>query len=170
MSSVASMPATESANRAYASREHSFVVVRPPAEAFVFFEPVGEKLWAENWRPIFATAADARLHDGSVFTIDYPQPDGGALHSVWSVTRYDPPRHIEYRNVVLGQRATEIAVTCESTSSGSTKVTVRYTYHSLGNDGDAFIEGMSAVKYRTMIEGWSDAIAAYLKRGTPATP
>lgn len=170
MSSLAATPSTESAHRAYVSREHHLLVARSQAEAFVFFEPVGEKLWAEGWRPIFATDADACLHDGTVFTMDYPRPGGNTLHSVWSVTRYDPPRLIEYRNVVVGVRATGIAITCEAAPGDATKVTVRYTYHSLSDDGDEFVRGMSTEKYQAMIAGWSDAIAACLKRGTPATP
>ena len=75
-------PTTETAEHRRLDREHSFTVARPPAEAFVLFEPVGEKCWAENWHPVFTSPEAARLHDGSVFTVAGHGPDGTALTSV----------------------------------------------------------------------------------------
>lgn len=162
-------PSPEIGQRAHAMREHSFVVPRPPADAFPLFEPVGEKNWAEGWHPLFASPADLPLHDGSVFTVSAPKPGGGMLDSVWTVSRYDPPHAIEYRNFIFGVRATRISVRCTAEATG-TRVTVRYDYSALSDEGDAFVRGMTEEQYRAMIDSWSQAIAAFLQRGTPATP
>jgi hypothetical protein len=169
MSPVAA-PAVESAHHTHATREHSFLVARPPSEAFGFFEPAGEKLWAEGWQPVFATDADTALHDGSVFTVDLPEPDGRTIHSVWTITHYDPPHRIEYRNVLIGLRATQITVRCEPAASDATRVIVRYAYHGLTPEGDRLISQMTPEAFRSCIEGWGTGIAAYLDRGTPASP
>lgn len=163
-------PTTAIAHRGSAAHEHSFTVDRPATEAFVFFEPVGEKLWAEGWQPVFVTAADARLHDGSVFTVEQLHPGGPPLTTVWTITRYEPGRTIEYRNVLPGLRATRIAVHCEPAGEAATRVTVRYTYRSLSDEGDNAIARITGPAYRAMIEGWGRQIAAYLDRGTPASP
>lgn len=163
-------PTIASAQHLHQERTHSFLVTRPPAEAFVFFEPVGEKLWAEGWHPLFATEVDATLHNGSVFTVDFPEPDGRTTHSVWSIVHYDPPHRVEYRNVLVGVRATQIAISCEPAAGSSTKVTVRYVYHGLSAAGDDFIRSMTADAFPAYIESWRADIAAYLQRGTPATP
>lgn len=81
-------PATETARHARAEREHAFTVALPLAEAFVLFEPVGEKNWAEDWRPVFASPEDAALHDGSVFTVTHAHPIHGRIESVWMVIEY----------------------------------------------------------------------------------
>jgi hypothetical protein len=164
------MLAPVTAQHACEERTHAFLVSRPPAEAFRFFEPVGEKLWAEGWQPVFASTADAALHDGSVFTVDSHQADGAPLHSVWSVSRYEPPSLIEYRNVLVGLRATQITVRCEPAAGDATRVTVRYVYHGLTEAGDRLIGKMTPEAYRAMIDGWGAEIAKYLERGTPASP
>lgn len=162
-------PVVPHAGHVRTEREHSFTVALPPAEAFTFFEPIGEKRWAEGWQPVFASAEDARLHDGSVFTVESSHPDGTVIRSVWTVSRYEPSRLIEYRNVLLGLRATQITVRCEPQVSG-TRVTVRYVYHGLSEQGDQLIGKMTTDAYRTMIDSWGTDIADYLKRGTPASP
>lgn len=169
LTASSTVPVVPHAGHVRTEREHTFIVALPPAEAFSFFEPIGEKRWAEGWQPVFVSAEDAHLHDGSVFTVESPQPDGGVVRSVWTVSRYEPSRLIEYRNVLLGLRATQITVRCEPHASG-TRVTVRYVYHGLSDQGDQLIGKMTPDAYRTMIEGWSAAIADYLKRGTPASP
>ncbi len=162
-------PAPEISGHVRLEREHSFTVALPPDQAFPFFEPVGEKKWAEGWHPIFTSPEDARLHEGSVFTVEARSPEGIPLHSVWAVNRYAPSRLIEYRNVIIGLRATRITVRCEQAGTG-TRVTVRYTYNGLSEEGDRLIGKMTPEAYRAMIESWGTAIADYLKRGTPATP
>lgn len=170
MPALAVPPATEAAQHLRVEREHAFTVARAPATAFPFFEPVGEKNWAEGWHPVFASAEDARLHDGSVFTVETKDSRGAPLSSVWAVSRYEPPRLIEYRNVITGLRATQITVRCEPAAEGATRVTVRYVYHGLSTEGDRLIAQVTPEAYRANIESWGSAIAAHLQRGTPATP
>lgn len=160
-----------SAGHVRLGRESSFTVARPPADSFSFFEPLGEKRWADDWQPVFATAADARLAVGTVFTVERPAAHGGErVSSLWTITRYEPPHAIEYFNVLLGIRATRIAVRCEPAAPGQTRVTVRYTYTGLSAAGDAAIGAISETAFSQMIAEWSRAIARYLERGTPASP
>lgn len=152
-------------------REHSFHVELPPAEAFTFFEPIGEKRWAEDWQPVFPTPEDARLHDGTVFTVARPHPAGGApIDSVWTITRYEPPELIQYWNVLVGIRTTRIEVQCRARPTGGTHVRVRYLYTGLSDAGDTAIAEVTEAAFAKAIGGWGDAIAAYLRRGTPASP
>ena len=165
------LPAAPASTHTKVSREQTFTVARPIAEAFPLFEPSGEKKWAEGWNPVFPSADDLPLHDGSVFTVEAPHPhNGGLMKSVWAVTRYEPPHLIEYRNVVIGLRATRIRVWCAATGERETRVTVRYEYTGLSAEGDGLISEITAGHYQEMITQWHDAIAAYLRRGTPATP
>lgn len=168
---ASSAPTIEIASHRHLACEHHFTIALPLADAFTFFEPVGEKRWAAGWNPVFASREDATLHDGSVFTVSSPAPDGeGTVEAVWTVSRYEPPQRIEYRNVLIGVRATQIVVRCEAIESNVTKVVVRYVYHGLSARGDAFIDRMTEKNFARMIANWGAEIAAYLARGTPASP
>lgn len=169
MSILPNAPASPTAGHVHAEREHAFTLALPLAETFAFFEPIGEKRWATGWQPVFASPEDARLHDGSVFTVESADAHGGAVSSVWTVSRYEPSRLIEYRNVLPGLRATQIMVRCEPLETG-TRVTVRYVYHGLSEQGNQLIRKITPEAYRTMIDSWGSSIEDYLKRGTPASP
>ena len=173
MSLLASTPllADRIAGHARAEYMHSFELPLPPADAFVFFAPVGEKRWATDWQPVFASAPDADLHNGSVFTVDRPNPEGGTpIESVWTITRYEPPHTIEYHNVLPGLRTTRITVSVAQITPDRTRVTVRYVYTGLTSKGDDAIRQITPEGYRQMIESWGAEIDAYLGRGTPASP
>lgn len=167
---MSAQPAPRPVPHLRASREHAFTLALPPAEAFSFFEPIGEKRWAAGWDPRFPVPEDEALHDGSVFTVLRHGNGGEAIESVWTITRYQPPREIEYANVFVGVRATRITVRCEPALSGATRVSIRYVYTGLTDAGDEEIAGLDEPAYRSMIESWGADIAAYLERGTPATP
>lgn len=49
-------------------------------------------------------------------------------------------------------------------------MTVRYEYTGLSAEGDALIAEITAERFAAMIGQWRDSIAAYLRRGTSATP
>jgi len=61
-------------------------------------------------------------------------------------------------------------VQCAADGPDHTRVSVRYVYHAISDEGDTFVRQMTQEKFRAMIDGWSAAIAAYLRRGTPASP
>lgn len=164
------LASTPSHARARAEREHAFSVARPLAESFTFFEPIGEKLWAEDWQPAFLSPADSILHEGSAFLVPARSPSGSPIETVWTISRYEPPHRIEYRNFLPGVRTTRITVQCAAAGPDHTRVSVRYVYHAISDEGDTFVRQMTEEKFRAMIDGWSAAIAAYLRRGTPASP
>ncbi|AOS43004.1 hypothetical protein Verru16b_00042 [Lacunisphaera limnophila] len=154
-----------------ADHTHEFELALPTAEAFTFFEPIGEKRWAAGWQPAFATPVDATLHNGSVFTVDHPpSPGAPTSRSIWTITRYEAPELIEYHHVLPGVRATRITVQVASVTPMRSRVRVRYVYTGLSDAGDEAIRRITPEAYRGMIAGWGTEIAAYLGRGTPASP
>ncbi len=165
------MPSSSSLPHLSVTRTHSFTVPLPKPNAFILFEPVGEKLWAEGWSPVFATPDDATLSDNTIFTRTVTHQGKPAQTSTWLVTRYDRPGGvIEYRAVVPGLRVSRITVRCRESRESETLVEVTYRHTSLSNEGDLFVQGMTEEHYRASIEEWNTAIRAYLARGTPATP
>ena len=165
------MPSSSSLPHLSVTRTHRFTVPLPEAKAFILFEPVGEKLWAEGWSPVFATPDDATLSDNTIFTRTVTHHGQPAQTSIWLVTHYDRPGGlIEYRAIVPGLRVSRITVRCRESRETETLVEVTYRHTSLSNEGDLFVQGMTEEHYRASIEEWNTAIRAYLARGTPATP
>lgn len=170
-SAAPAMTVPTSTPRLVATYTHRITVPLPIAEAFTFFEPIGEKRWAEGWSPAFASPADAELSDNTVFTRTVNPPGGPSQTSIWLITRYDRAESvIEYRTVVPELRVSRITVSCQTSGEGETAVTVTYRHTSLSAAGTRFIQELTEEKYRASIEHWAEAIRAYLVRGTPATP
>ena len=52
----------------HAHASHRIVVDAPVDQAFMFFTPAGEELWAEGWQPSYIHPSDGRTEAGMVFT------------------------------------------------------------------------------------------------------
>lgn len=168
--SPAMMPCSLASSHTKLTLSHTFEVPLPLSAAFIFFEPVGEKLWATDWNPVFNSSADRVLGTGTVFTVTRTR-DGAPETSIWMITQYEPGNGIiEYRSVYPGFRVSRVAVHCRNAGLSRTAVTVTYTHTGLSDAGDRFIAEITEEKYRDSIEEWGRAIHAYLQRGTPASP
>ena len=165
---TAAAPTVKSSEHLRIARESSFTVNLPPKQAFVLFEPVGEKNWAEDWQPVFASASDAQLAEGSVFTVEGQHSPAGVVNAVWTVVQYAPPDRIEYFSVIPGLRATRILIRCHALAE-VTHITVGYDYHGLSAEGDRYLEKITENSFRRMIGQWSASITSYLKRRRPAS-
>lgn len=156
-------------NHARAEHTHAFTLPLPAAEAFSFFEPVGEMRWAQGWHPVFATPDDAVLHEGSIFVVTTRDASGGEVVGIWTIVDYQPPHRIAYHNVLIGVRATRIAVTLRNTTEHSCEISVGYRYTGLSPAGDHAIRAITSASFSQMIEGWHEAIREHLKRAGPGS-
>src|SRR5688572_23036064 len=93
----------------HVERSHAFVVPLPLARAFTFFEPEGERAWAEGWNPTYLHPADGRPERGMVFTTDH-----GNEHTVWMMIRHEPPNLVEYVRMTPGSRMGRVLVQCSA--------------------------------------------------------
>ena len=97
------------------------------------FEPIGEKQWAEGWDPRPIYPDDIKPAVGAVFTTT-----AEGEPSIWTITRYEPGRTIEYSVVSPGQYTTQISVFCKSIEHAITEVTVTYRITGLSEKGNEF--------------------------------
>ena len=145
-------------------RSATFVLGIPPDEAFVLFEPEGERAWAgAAWNPRYLHPADGRTQQGMVFTTGE-----GADATLWLLATYDILRHrVDYVRVTPGSRMGTVSVACEPVTSSSSEVTVRYTLTALSEEGNRHLAEFDA-GYEAYIDSWRVAIEKALAR-TPAT-
>lgn len=141
--------------------EGRFKLPMAPAEALPLFTPEGERRWAgESWDPVYAlpVAAGDGSAPGTVFTTE---SDGG--RATWIVLeRRDGG--LRYARIAPDRIAGTVDVRCVESPPGETEVTVTYDLTSLGPEGRAFVEELSA-GYDAFLAHWRDAILAASSSG-----
>ena len=146
-------------------RSHSLVVDLPLAQAFAFFEPEGERAWAEGWDPVYHHPADGRAERGMVFTTGH-----GDELTLWTMIRHEPAAGIvEYVRTTPGSRSGTVLVQCSALDAQRTRAHVVYTLTALTPQGNETLRAMGEERFRAYIESWEKAIAAAIARRAAAT-
>ena len=147
-----------------ATRSHSFALELPAAEAFVLFEPEGERLWAHGWDPEYIHPADGRTEAGMVFTTRH-----GDAATLWTLTRHEPAAGlVEYVRFTPCSTVASVMVQCSPLGERRARVTVVYVYTGLSEAGNAWVRRMDDAHYRETIAEWERSISAALSRGARA--
>jgi hypothetical protein len=144
---------------AHAEHVHAIVVPLPIAQAFPFFEPEGERAWAEGWNPNYLNPTDGRTIRGMVFTTDH-----GGEDTVWMMVRHEPPSLVEYVRVTPGSRIGRVLVQCSALDASRTRVNVVYALTGLTEKGNAMIRDLTPADFARFIDSWSESIGRVLSR------
>jgi hypothetical protein len=139
-------------------------VAAPPAEAFRFFTPEGERLYVPGWAPEYLHPRDGALAGGLTFRTNH-----GGEETIWLVSTCDPDGGaIEYIRVTPGSRIGTVTVRLapardmEGLPGAVTEVTVTYRLTSLSGAGDAKLAAFEAA-FEDQIASWERSIAALLR-------
>jgi hypothetical protein len=136
-------------------RSHSLIVGLPVADAFTFFEPEGERAWAQGWEPRYHFPPDGRAERGMVFTTGH-----GGEHTLWTLIRHEPVNGlVEYVRTTPGSRTGTVLVQCSALDAKRTRVTVVYTLTALSAAGNEVLREMDEARFSAYIESWEQAIA-----------
>lgn len=126
-------------------------VALPIDETFELFSPLGEKLWVPGWDPELLHPPDATWERGLIFRTREMYGD-----AVWLVTALARGGHdVEYHRVEPGRYVARVRVHCVPLSEQRTRVTVRYAFVGLSEEGNADIVKMTASDYEQKMERWS---------------
>ena len=135
---------------------HRIVVDAPVDQAFMFFTPAGEELWAEGWQPAYIHPADGRTEAGMVFTTG----QGDEL-TFWTMADFDRAAHrSRYLRCTPASRSSIVEVRCTALDAGRTEVWVSYTLTALNEAGERVLEDFEGERFAAMIDGWARAISA----------
>lgn len=140
-------------HREHIVRTSRFELPLTPREAFRFFTPEGERLWAKGWDPCYVHPIDGTLRDGMVFTTGH-----GAEETVWMVLRHEPEAaRVEYLRMTPGSRVGFVRVGCDAVDGGC-RVTVTYELTALTASGDEYLRGIDPAAYEAYIGTWASSI------------
>jgi hypothetical protein len=135
----------------------SFALPLAPADAFVYFTPRGEELWAPGWKPTFPDPVEDDTTPGTVFET---APD-----TTWIVLDRVAGERISYARVRPGHNAGTVSVTLAPAAEGCT-VEVTYAVTALGDEGRADWTAL-ADDYAGYLRSWQEEITDALSRPQP---
>ncbi|MFH1981560.1 MAG: SRPBCC family protein [Pseudomonadota bacterium] len=118
-------------------REGRIVFNAPPETVFPLLCPVREYDWIDVWdcRLIYTASGVAEI-DG-VFMTDFAH-HGGA--ETWVVSRYEPPRAIEFVRFSPAEKVVRLAVALVPLGPGRTEATWKKVFTGLSDAGNRFID------------------------------
>ena len=134
-------------------------VAAPPAEAFRFFTPDGERRWVPDWEPEYLHPPDGALAEGLVFRTRH----GGEM-TLWLVVRCDEGTAVEYARVTPDSRMGTVSVRLSPAGWNATEAQITYRMTSLSSHGDLLLEAFAA-GFPEMLAEWERRIGYALKDG-----
>lgn len=148
---------------AHVVRSARIVLDGPPERVFPLFTPVGEQAWVPGWSPRFLWPADGGARVGTVFLTRA----AGEQATIWTVTAYEPCRHVAYARITPESRAGIVEVRCRRTPRGRTVARVTYTFTALSPRGNDYLRAFTDEEFRRYVSGWETAINTHLAGDVP---
>jgi hypothetical protein len=141
--------------------QHTYVqeLHGPPEAVFPLLCPVREREWVPGWNPSRVLTRSGIAELGCVFVTP-----AGRAEATWIVTRYEPPRTIEFVKHTPGETIGMIGIELRPGPDGSTRATVTYAYTSLGPAGDGVVAAFTAEHYRAFMREWETNLNRFLAR------
>ena len=104
---------------------------------------------------------------GCVFTTKAEgEPD-----TVWVISRHDEPsRSIQFVRFTAGNRTCVLDIAVSNATETASNVDIGYTYTSLSNEGDAFLEQMTEEEFLKAVTFWERSMNHWLETGQQLKP
>jgi hypothetical protein len=146
------------------SRSHRITLNDEPGKVFSLFTPEEEKKWAPGWNFTLLYPLSGKIEKNLMFiTTDHDDADEQAI---WIICNYKPLNYcIDYLRIEPGKKVGKIEIVCDDAGDCKTFAGITYTYTSLSEEGNHFIESFTEDYYHQYISHWEKAINYYLKTG-----
>ncbi len=155
---VLSAARADPAPPAHTERTFEFVAEAPMAVVAPLFGADKERVWAEDWAPVFVWPAAPADREGMVFTVDHEGKTG-----FWVNTAFDLDHgRIQYVYVVPERLVTRITLALTPVEA-QTHVRVTYERTALSPAANAKVEALASHDAAAGPE-WGAAVNAYLAR------
>ena len=142
------------------SRSYTQSLVAPPEAVFPLLCPVREAEWLADWDPLFVASTSGVAEEGCVFVTPSEPAD-----TIWYITDYEPENgFIAFVRVTPGLTACRLSIRLAAAPKGAT-ARITYAHTSLGEKGDAFVDGFSEAAFTDFMQAWERRINHYLSTG-----
>jgi hypothetical protein len=132
-----------------------------PDRVLPLLAPLGERAWASGWDPEMRWEPPGG-GVGTLFVTRHPKHP----ETLWLLDAWEPAAgHVHYVHVTPGSDVTEIDIRLRPDGKDRTIATVRYTWTSLGEPGQALVRSKTPESYRRFMQEWERELNHYLTTG-----
>jgi hypothetical protein len=132
-----------------------------PENVFPLLCPVRESEWIETWQCAMVHTESGRAELDCIFKTAFPS-DGP--EDVWVVSRYEPPRRIEFVRV-NPLRVMHYTIALQPLAPGESEATWTQVLTGLNAEGDRFIQSMDDAAFSDRMAALEGMLNHYLKTG-----
>ena len=124
--------------------------------------PQKELDWLDGWDYEMIYSQSGFAEDGAVFKTRHE----GDVNTIWVVSRYDRENKIiEFVRLTWETVAVKIHIHIYDNHNGTSDVYVEYTFTSITEKGNEFVEGTSEKQFIKMMRWWERSMNYYLDTG-----
>jgi hypothetical protein len=146
------------------TRTHTITLNEEPGIVFSLFTPEEEKKWAPGWDFTLLYPQSGNIEKNFMFLTR--EHDHAERQALWIICNYKPLSYcIDFLRIEQGKKVGKIEIVCDDAGEGKTFAHVSYSYTSLSEEGNVFLESFTEDFYVDYISQWENAINYYLKNG-----
>jgi len=131
-------------------------------QVFPLLCPVREHEWVPYWSCNIVYSKSGRAEAGCVFETDFP--DRG--HMTWVVTKYDPPKEIQYTVFTSESHVWNLEIFLKPTDAAETHLLWRHTFTGLTREGNRFLAEYTDEEHRLRLSSLERALVHFVNTGT----
>ncbi len=145
------------------ARSYRQTINATPKIIFPLLCPERETEWLDDWdyKMIYSISGVAEL--GAVFTTSFWED----TEQIWIITKHDQIKNeVQFARIVSRIVASVIDIQVLPKGDKSSYVDITYTYTSLTEKGDKFIEKFTEEFFTNNMKNWEDSMNYFLKTGS----
>lgn len=131
-------------------------------EIFPLLCPEREKEWLDGWDYKMIYSESGIAEEGAVFSTS----ENGEENTIWIITNHDKENYVvEFARVTTNSKASTLKIRVNQKDSKSSYVDITYTYTSLGEQGNKFIEDYVEKTFLKIMVFWEKSMNYFLETG-----
>ncbi len=144
------------------TRTYAQKILASPERVFPLLCPVREKEWLEGWSAEMVYSLSGFAEDGCIFkTRRHIEAEA---EDIWVITRHEP-LSVEFAIVTPGFLVGQLRIRLEAISDLATTSHIVYTFTSLGEKGNVFIDGFTEEEFNRRMQWWEKSMNHFLQTG-----
>lgn len=147
-------------------REGRMVFGAPPEAVFALLCPVREYEWIDVWDCRVVYTGSGTAEADCVFVTDFTHHGG---EETWVVSRYEPPRVIEFVRFTPGEKVVRLAVALAPSGPGRTTAIWKKVFTGLSDAGNRFIDTAAGELFDMEVARIETLLNHFLDTGTMLT-
>jgi len=144
------------------TRNYRQTINAPPEAVFPLLCPVREAEWLAGWKYEMIYSDSGLAEEGYVFST----PGDDEEDTVWVISRYDRGNYlIDFTRFTPGSRTCVLKVAVTPKDETTSNVDISYTYISITEDGNIWIDNFTEDKFLDAVKFWEKSMNYFLETG-----